>query len=132
MNGGPCKISFYQNCDYSFHKPDGHVVAGGDNISSFSVKLGILRNSGFVISSEFKYLDVDIGDNEDIAVVEKNQIKPNRVPNCKVVEMTSFRLFKEEWDAVEELFNPSHAASIALGFGEVEQPEKGGHGRGSN
>ena len=96
------------------------------------MKLGILRNSGFVISSEFKYLDVNIGDNEDIAVVEKNQIKPSRVPNCKIVERTCFRLVKEEGDAVEELFNSSHAASIALGFVKVEQPEKGRHGRGSN
>ena len=129
---GPLKISFYQNCDYSFCKPDSHIVTSRDNIPSFPVKLGILRNSGFVISSKFKYLDVDIRDNEDIAVVEENQIKPNRVPNFKVVERTSCRLFKEEWDAVEELFNPSHAASIALGFVKVEQPEKGGHGRESN
>ena len=132
MNGGPFKISFYQNCDNSFPKPDSHIVTSRYNISSFSVKHGILRNSGFVISSKFKYLDVDIRDNEDIAVVEKNQIKPSWVPNCKIVERTSFGLFKEEGDAVEELFNPSHAASIALGFVKVAQPEKGGHGRGSN
>ena len=96
------------------------------------MEFGILGHSGNISPPELEDFDVDIRDNEDVAVIEKNEVEPNRVPNWKVVERTSFGLFKEERDVVEELLNPPHAPSEALGCVIEEEPKEGRHVRGSN
>ena len=74
-------IFSYQNCDDSFCHPHSHIVTSAHYISSFSIKFDIIRNRRFVIYSELKYFDVDVGDDEDVAAVQDDHVDPYWVPD---------------------------------------------------
>ena len=62
-------------------------------------------------------IDSNVGkrNNEKITTVQKDQGKSEGMPKWQYGEMSSFRLFKKEWNIVEILLSSSHATDVTLG-----------------